>query len=233
MSRVTHIFFDFFGTLVSYTDSRTEQGYPETYTILQEAGATVSYAGFLDVWERIFGGFETQAAQSLDEFSMDEVCAAFLGEILPASPTPTILSNFRDVYLAEWSKGIVYIPGLPGMLEKLAARYTLGLISNTHHPPLVHRQLAAAQLERFFPTLVTSVEFGKRKPAPEIFHHALALCDAKPETSLYVGDSYSADYLGALGAGLRALLIDPDGKYNIPPEERLSHLLELTQHKSI
>jgi len=41
-----------------------------------------------------------------------------------------------------------------------------------------------------------------------------------------VGDSYSADYLGAVGAGLRGLLIDPERRYDVPGTDRLSHVLE-------
>ena len=32
--------------------------------------------------------------------------------------------------------------------------------------------------------------------------------NAAPEESLYVGDVYSVDYLGATGAGMKAILMD-------------------------
>jgi len=41
-----------------------------------------------------------------------------------------------------------------------------------------------------------------------------------------MGDSYSADYLGAISAGLRGLLIDPEQRYDVPRTDRLAHVLE-------
>ncbi len=37
--------------------------------------------------------------------------------------------------------------------------------------------------------------------------------NARPEESLYVGDVYSVDYLGATGAGMQAVLMDVPGAY--------------------
>jgi len=53
---------------------------------------------------------------------------------------------------------------------------------------------------------------GKAKPNIEIFHYAInRLCVKKGET-LFVGDSVKFDYEGAKRAGLKALLIDREGK---------------------
>jgi FMN phosphatase YigB (HAD superfamily) len=52
---------------------------------------------------------------------------------------------------------------------------------------------------------------------------------AEPEQSLYVGDVYSVDYLGATGAGMQALLFDVAGTYRelgLPRVESLEELEE-------
>jgi putative hydrolase of the HAD superfamily len=77
-----------------------------------------------------------------------------------------------------------------------------------------------------FEHVVTSVEHGKRKPSACIFEHALALSTGGPETSVYVGDSFDADYVGATNAGLRCLLIDPQRLHAIPERARLEHVIE-------
>ncbi len=46
------VLFDFFGTLVHYSASRTEQGYHRTLAVLHETGVDLSYQGFLDTWSR-------------------------------------------------------------------------------------------------------------------------------------------------------------------------------------
>ncbi|HEV2786980.1 MAG TPA: HAD hydrolase-like protein, partial [Solirubrobacteraceae bacterium] len=54
-----------------------------------------------------------------------------------------------------------------------------------------------------------------RKPAPGIFRRALALAGAAPDEgrALHVGDSLEADVAGALGAGLRAVLVARAGSW--------------------
>ncbi len=47
MAALTHVLFDFFGTLVAYSESRVEQGFPRSYQILVTAGTHVDCAGFL------------------------------------------------------------------------------------------------------------------------------------------------------------------------------------------
>ena len=53
--------------------------------------------------------------------------------------------------------------------------------------------------------------------------------DVSPEQSLYVGDMYSVDYLGATGAGMRAILFDVSGAYRDSGLPRVESLEELEQ----
>ena len=48
-----------------------------------------------------------------------------------------------------------------------------------------------------------------------------------PEESLYVGDVYSVDYLGATGAGMQAMLFDVAGAYGEKGVPRVESLQEL------
>lgn len=222
--RATHLFFDFFGTLVS---TRVLLHYPQTQAVLQDHGASAE--PFLPAWDAVYNEYENRANAGLGEFSMEAICEDFLTRSLPRPPQPAATQQFLQAFLQEWSMGIEYLPGLPEMLDQLAGRYTLGLISNTHYPPLVRHHLAAAGLERFFPAPVLSVTFGRRKPAPEIFAHALQQAGASAGQSIYIGDSYFADYGGAKQAGMQPLLIDPEQRHPIQAEERLMHLLELPE----
>ena len=58
MVSFTHIFFDFFGTLVSYSESRVEQGYPRSYKHIAENGFDSTYSAFLSEWDLLFRKFE-------------------------------------------------------------------------------------------------------------------------------------------------------------------------------
>lgn len=227
---LTHLFFDFFGTLVTYSPSRTRQGYPATHRLLRDAGSDLGYADFLRGWDRVAGRFERAAERSLREYSMHDVCGQFLAETLGHPAPAPLLERFIVTYLAEWNRGVVYLPELPALLERLARRFTLGVITNTHDAALVPDHLAEMGVAHHFCDVITSVEHGARKPAPQIFEHALGALSASADTSLYVGDSRAPDYDGARGAGLAACLIDPDRSAGVPEAHRLSHILELERH---
>jgi putative hydrolase of the HAD superfamily len=59
---------------------------------------------------------------------------------------------------------------------------------------------------------IGSRAFGRTKPHPEIFRHALALLGVEPEEAAMVGDSYEDDIEGARALGMKAFLLDRDGR---------------------
>jgi putative hydrolase of the HAD superfamily len=225
----THVFFDFFGTLVAYLPGARGDDHRDSYRVLTDAGCELSYEDYLAAWTQAFDEAERVASASLDEFSMDQACARFLAAVLPGGAGRRLLDTFRDGYLEEWSRGVTPIALLGEMLEGLAARCTLAVVSNTHHAPLVHGLLRRVGLAGAFVAVVTSVEHGRRKPCRTIYEHALALTAGTPGEALFVGDSLGPDYVGPRAVGMRALLIDPEGRAPVPAADRLASVLELRE----
>ena len=58
---------------------------------------------------------------------------------------------------------------------------------------------------------VASAVLGVAKPDPAAFAAALALAGSEPALAVHVGDTPDADVAGALGAGLRAVLVAREG----------------------
>lgn len=227
MSKYTHVFFDFFGTLVRYSQRHRGEDHKGSYGLLVDNGCDLTYEAYLDQWEATFEQFVRRANESLDEFSMDELCESFLRSGLPADTDPSLSFEFRDAYLDEWSRGVQYIPRLDHMLDQLAGRYVLAVVSNTHHEQLVKDQLHDAGIADYFSAIVTSVEHGRRKPCPTIYRRALSVTHGRADATLFVGDSLADDYLGPREAGLSALLIDPDANEPIPEKHRLHDVLDV------
>jgi putative hydrolase of the HAD superfamily len=73
--------------------------------------------------------------------------------------------------------------------------------------------------------VLTSLAHGKTKPHEAIFRHMLELLDVAPGEALMVGDDVEADIEGAHGIGMRAVLVDRDGRY--PERESLRDLRQL------
>jgi putative hydrolase of the HAD superfamily len=225
----THVFFDFFGTLVAYAPGVRGDDHGDSHHLLTDAGCELAYEDYLAAWAQVFDEAERAASASLDEFSMDQACARFLAAALPGGADGRLLDGFRDAYLEEWSRGVTPIAGVGGMLEEIASRRTLALVSNTHHAPLVHGLLRRLGLAGAFAAVVTSVEQGRRKPCRTIYEHALALTGSAPGEALFVGDSYGPDYVGPRAVGMRALLIDPERLAPVPAADRIAGVLEVRE----
>lgn len=98
----SHVLFDFFGTLVEYSPSRTDQGYDRSFSLLRSAGFRRGYEEFLSLWSRVSSEFDRAAESSHREFSMDELVESFLERALGSAPAG-LTTRFVDTYLEECS----------------------------------------------------------------------------------------------------------------------------------
>lgn len=226
---VSCIFFDFFGTLVDYSASRTEQGFHDTYALLRDLGVRLEYEQFLDEWAAEAARLDDATRENNREFAMEDVAHAFLKRVRQRPPSDSTVDRFVDVYLAEWNQAVSYPADVPEILHTLAGRFRLAVVTNTHKADLVPRHLAAMGIAGIFEVVVTSLKVGWRKPHPAIFSESLRQMRAAASEVVFVGDDYVADYLGSTAAGIRALLLDPTRRYAIPEERRLYALREVVE----
>jgi HAD superfamily hydrolase (TIGR01549 family) len=113
-------------------------------------------------------------------------------------------------------------------LKAISARgCKVGVISNASNDTIkVYDEMGLSPL---IDMVVTSEEAGFFKPQPGIFRMALERAGVTPDEAVHVGDQYEMDTVGALGAGMKAVLLDRydlfDG-YNYQP--RINALSELS-----
>ncbi|MBE1490446.1 HAD family hydrolase [Plantactinospora soyae] len=226
-TRHTHVLFDFFGTLVDYSASRTEQGYQRSHELLRWYGGRLDYPDFLLEWSRVCTDFDRSCDLDDHEFAMEEVTEAFLSAALGREPDAADVRAFVDTYVAEWNREVHYLPGIADLLSGLAADYRLAVVSNTHHAPLVPAHLAAMGVESLFDAVITSVRVGWRKPDPRIYAAALGELGVAAESVVFVGDSIEPDYHGPRRIGMLAYLIDPTGQAPVPDRHRLASVFDL------
>ena len=227
LTMIDHILFDFFGTLVEYSPSRTEQGYGRSHALLRSFGSGLEYPGFLDLWSKVSEEFDRRANDDHSEFSMHEVSEHFLESAIGTAPGGEMVDAFVDSYIEEWNKGVTYLDGVNELLERLASRYNLGIVTNTHLAALIDEHLKKMKATSHFKVIVTSIGELCRKPHAQIFLRALELLGSSPARTLFVGDSYEADYLGATQVGMDCFLIDAARQAQVPAENRLVSLYEL------
>jgi len=118
-------------------------------------------------------------------------------------------------------------PGTAEHLHAIGERYQVAVISNADGK--IEDVLQRCGIAHCFRTITDSGLVGYEKPHPEIFRQALKSMNAAPEASLYVGDVYSVDYLGATGAGMQALLMDVPGAYRDKGVPRVDSLEDLQE----
>jgi len=233
-SKVKHLIFDFFGTLVQYNHGYLSgEKYFNTHQFLLKNQFLIDYGKFEIAFPSIFNQLETQAKSTNREFSMQQVVEGFFLKVFSIVPDQEMLKQFIEIYHSEWNRQISYYPKLKPFLKNLKEKYTLSIITNTHYKPLIQAHLNKMEVADYFQLVLTSVECGIRKPNPKIFRKALEQLQAKPEAATFVGDSYSADYQGSLSVGMRPILIDPDGKYKRIVKDRVDSLFDILLLASI
>jgi putative hydrolase of the HAD superfamily len=116
-------------------------------------------------------------------------------------------------------------PGTAEQLHQIGERYRVAVISNADGK--IEDVLRKCGIAHCFHTITDSGLVGYEKPHPEIFRKAMLSMNAAPAESLYVGDVYSVDYVGATGAGMQAVLMDVPGAYRDKGVPRVESLEEL------
>ena len=123
---------------------------------------------------------------------------------------------------ANWDQ---ILPGTRDALDRIRQKYATAVISNSDGK--IDTVLRRCEICDCFASVTDSGNVGHEKPHPAIFAAALRQMNADPAQSLYVGDVYSVDYLGARAAGMQAILFDVAGAYceqQVPRVESLGEL---------
>jgi HAD superfamily hydrolase (TIGR01549 family) len=86
--------------------------------------------------------------------------------------------------------------------------FTLGVVSNRANS--IEAYVEEIGLRRFVDFTLAAGEVDSWKPDTVIFQQALLRAKSDPTETIYIGDNYYADIIGAQRAGLKPVLLDPD-----------------------
>ena len=137
------------------------------------------------------------------EMTLEEVYGSALSKLgLP--PNEDILEMIHNLFKRSYIS--TFYPCTEEVLERLAKRYNVALISNTmsDQPRLL---LEETGLDRHFDVIVCSRDLGIRKPNPKIFEYVLERLCVEPDEAVHVGDSIEADMEGAVDSGITPVWI--------------------------
>ena len=178
------------------------------YHKLAEFGINVSEPEFL----RVFSEFTLQSNRERSETLIEQPTVETLVRTLTYLGTRHYSDNqIRlgvDAYFSEyedhWLLGDDTLPTLEGLKKR---GYQLGIISNASDREDVRRLMKKGSLDPYFDRVIVSAEEGVRKPHPGIFQKGLTAFRTSPDHCAMIGDTLSADILGANQAGFTSVWI--------------------------
>lgn len=117
-------------------------------------------------------------------------------------------SFFRELYdcFATAEPWFVYPDVKPTLTQWRDSGIKLAVLSN--FDSRLYRVLEALKLADFFSNITISTEVGAAKPDSKIFSAALQKCNCTIEQAVHIGDSFTADYEGAINVGIKAFLLN-------------------------
>jgi HAD superfamily hydrolase (TIGR01509 family) len=115
--------------------------------------------------------------------------------------------------LAAYRSELPLFPGAVQAVQRLAARWPLGLASSSN-PEVIELVLSESGLDRSFRAWVSSTDIGPGKPAPDVYLEAVRRLGVEPGDCVAIEDSENG-IKSAHAAGLRVIAI-PNPEF--PPD---------------
>jgi len=209
------LFFDFGGTLFDF--------YPSNYQILgslarkyginlldTDSLLSKSYQKQEEFLMEIFqkrGKTDISILNNQDWMNCDQILLNNIGV-----KNKLALHDLINKFQQRMFKFQIYPDTIPTLKVLKKNGFLLGIISNLNNNSQISRRykrLEKYNILNLWDVITLSGEIGISKPHPEIFLKSIEkLNGITPDQSIYVGDSYIFDVLGAKKAGMIPVLID-------------------------
>lgn len=122
---------------------------------------------------------------------------------------PEVGRRVASAYEPRDPANVEFLPGAEEMVERLADRYALGLVTNGGRDRQTAKLSSLGIADAFDATTFATPESAV-KPDPAPFERALSDLDVDPGAAVHVGDSLSSDVAGANAAGVRSVWVQFD-----------------------
>jgi putative hydrolase of the HAD superfamily len=196
----------------------------ETYSFTKMIG--------INPFEGLWGDFpdEGEEFQKLKELAPNYRKEAWTRGLKDAGvDDPAFGQELAEAFPANRRKSAFVYEDTFAVLDQLKDEYRLLLLTNGS-PDLQQTKLEiTSELVSYFEHIVISGDFGKGKPDPAIFIHALEQLGVENEEALMVGDNIMTDILGASRADIASVWVNRHGKEHsdVVPTYEVSNLEEL------
>jgi HAD superfamily hydrolase (TIGR01509 family) len=169
------------------------------------------------------GRWHENATRAMMGMSSSE-WSAYLHDELGVPLAPAVINDLVvERLLSAYQRHLPLLPGARAAIERLSARWPLGLASSSNRP-VIDAVLEAAGLTASFAVTVSADEVPRGKPAPDVYLAAAEKLRVDPHRAAAVEDS-SNGLRSAAAAGMLVVAV-PNRQF--PPEEDALALAAVT-----
>lgn len=137
---------------------------------------------------------------------------------------------FEDEYMETITNYNEVVDGAMELLEYLKPKYKLHIITNGFIE-VSKRKIETSDLNGYFDTVTYADEIKILKPDPRIYTLAIQKAKANVEESIYIGDDWIADALGAKEFGMSSIFFDRlDDNFSQEGIATIMHLDEVKKY---
>lgn len=205
------VFFDFYNTIARYEPAAEavhvsvcrEFGFETDINRMRRALAMADHY-FYEENRRFSVSRRSQAEQDEIFLRHQELAMRHAGLDPDRRTVAAVMKRIHE--LARNISFILYEDTMPALEELKKRGLALGLISNI--PPEKLPVLEQLKVRPLLDVVVIPHEAGADKPDRAIFELAIRRVGTKPAEAVHVGDQYHIDIVGAMNAGMRAILLD-------------------------
>jgi HAD superfamily hydrolase (TIGR01493 family) len=117
----------------------------------------------------------------------------------------TLVEEQRDASIPLETSAVHLMPAVSETLPCIPVPLAVWANTRTARGTDLQQVLDRAGIGRFFSWVVTSVDAGFRKPAPQFFEFALRKCGLARDEVLFVGNQLNTDIAGGQEYGIRTV----------------------------
>ncbi|MGB6083990.1 YjjG family noncanonical pyrimidine nucleotidase [Moheibacter sp.] len=146
-------------------------------------------------------------------------------------PTADFAMEYEQRFVDEVTTSNYVVEGTEEILKYLHGKYQLHILSNGFEE-VTHQKINGCLIKDYMETITTAEEAGAPKPDAKAFLTAIGKSDARIENSVYIGDDWIADMVGAHRLGMQAIFFNPLNENHMWVEEIpvIHKLTELKNH---
>lgn len=231
MQNIKHIFFDLDNTLWDYRRNAlvTLQNLYAHFEIEAKYGYTFDefYPHYYESNENLWADFRDKKVTK-EELRARRFPEAFTN--LGIAEAPFAL-DFEKHFVDDVTNTNYVVDAAEEILIYLKDKYQLHILSNGF-TEVTYEKINKSIIKDFIETITTAEGAGAPKPDARAFQAALDVAKANKEESIYIGDDWIADMVGATNFGMRAIFFNPLNEVHpwIETVPVIHHLSELKKY---